>query len=350
MNIRGFLFLLLIFFGSGYSPAFSQELKVNGQFFTLDDEPFDMWGVRVGSATQKNIYTNSLIKNLDDYKSEGINTLSVYLQGSSGGYSDPFYDGGRKIKKGHLRRLKNIIEECAQRDMVVIVGIFYQRTIRNESNLKTEAEIREAVRTVTQLLKPYNNIIINIANEQNSGYYKGFKAFNFNDPQKIISLCKVAKETDPGRIVGAGGYHDSSNVVIGKSEHVDVLLFDTFSGDIEKGHDSGWHYNFFKAQGVPEKPIVNVEIFGGWTGQFTPQGVYTPEGKKIHWNEIEAAKKQPGLFVHFHSNTWFQGAGQDFENRFDLGGMGTPEDPGVRWYFQKIMEGKEQKFKLNKTN
>ncbi len=341
MNKTGFLFLLLIYFVLGFSPASAQELKVEGQFFTLDDELFDMWGVRVASATQKNEYTKSLIKNLDDYKSERINTLSVYLQGSSGGYSDPFYDGGRKIKKGHLRRLKNIIEECEQRDMVVVVGIFYQRSVRNESNLKTETEIRQAVRTITQLLKPYSNIIINIANEQNSGYYKDFKAFNFNEPQNIIELCKEAKVTDPNRIVGAGGYHDSSNVVIGKSEYVDVLLFDTFSGDIEKGHDSGWHYNYFKSEGVPEKPIVNVEIFGGWTGQFTPQGVYTPEGKEIHWKEIEAAKKQPGLYVHFHSNTWFQGAGQDFRNRFELGGMGALDDPGVRWYFEKIMEGNE---------
>jgi hypothetical protein len=339
MNKTGFLFLLLIYFNLGYFPASAQELKVNGQFFTLDDKPFDMWGVRVASATQINEYTKSLIKNLNDYKSEGINTLSIYLQGSSGGYSDPFYDEGRNIKKGHLRRLKNIIEECAQRDMVVIVGIFYQRTVRNESNLKTEAEIREAVRTVTQLLKPYNNIIINIANEQNSGYYKGFEAFNFNDPQNIIGLCEVAKKTDPNRIVGAGGYHDSSNVVIGKSEFVDVLLFDTFSGDIEKGHDSGWHYNFFKAEGVPEKPIVNVEIFGGWTKKFLPQGVYTEKGKEIHLKEIEAAKKQPGLFVHFHSNPWFQAADQGMKNRYDLGGMGTSDDPGVRWYFQKIKEG-----------
>lgn len=336
MNKTGLFFLLLIYFGLGFSPASAQELKVKGQFFTLDDEPFDMWGVRVASATQKNKYAKSLIKNLDDYKSEGINTLSVYLQGSSGGYSDPFYDGGKKIKKGHLKRLTNIIEACAQREMVVVAGIFYQRTIRNESNLKTEAEIREAVRTITKELQPYKNIIINIANEQNSGYYKGFQAFDFNDPQNIISLCKEVRQTDPDRIVGAGGYHDNSNVVIGKSEYVDVLLFDTFSGDIEKGHHSGWHYNYFKENGVPEKPIVNVEIFGGWTKKFLPQGVYTEEGKEIHLKEIEAAKKQPGLFVHFHSNPWFQAADQDMKNRYDLGGTGTPDDPGVRWYFQKI--------------
>ena len=58
-----------------------------------------MWGVRVASATQRNNYTNSLISNLDDYKAAGINSISVFLQGSSGGYNDPFENGGLEIEK-----------------------------------------------------------------------------------------------------------------------------------------------------------------------------------------------------------------------------------------------------------
>lgn len=318
--------------------ASAQVLKTNGQFFAFGEKAFDMWGVRTASASQSEEYTQELISNLDDYKSVGINTLSIFVQGSSGKYSDPFGPNGNSVDPDHLSRIKRIIEACAVKKMVVIVGIFYQRTLQDTEigNLRNEQDIINAVHTVTQELKPFRNVIINIANEQNSSYYRSFKGFNFNDPQNIIQLCKEVKQIDPERIVGGGGYHDSSNVVIGKSKFVDVLLFDTFSGDIEKGHDSGWHYNYFKSNGVPDKPIVNVEIFGGWTGQFVPQGVYTQEGKDLHINEIEAALKQPGLYVHFHSNTWFQGAGQGFKNRFDLGGMGTSDDPGVKWYFNEI--------------
>ena len=45
--------------------------------------------------------------------------------------------------------------------MVVIVGIFYQRTLKNSeiSKLNTEDEIRVAVRTVTEKLKPFDNVI-----------------------------------------------------------------------------------------------------------------------------------------------------------------------------------------------
>ena len=222
--------------------------------------------------------------------------------------------------------------------MVVIVGIFYQRVLMNPEicNLKSEKEIRNAVRTVAEKLKPYRNIIINVANEQNSSRYKEFKAFDFNKPKNIISLCEEIKKVDSTRIVGGGGYNDIWNVVIGKSEFVDILLFDTFSKDVENGHHSGWHYDYFLKQGVLNKPIVNVELFGGWTRRFMPQGVYSDEGKEVHYKEIEAAKKRPGLYILLHSNPWFQGMAQDLPNRFELGGDGTIENPGVRWYFDSI--------------
>jgi hypothetical protein len=316
----------------------SQQISIRDSIFLLDHEPFDMWGVRLASASQSESNTSRLVEALDEYNKVGINTISVYLQGSSGGYSDPFRRKGKSIDKDHWQRLVQIIEACADRRMVVIVGIFYQRTLRDDGlrQLQTAREIVRAASLVVRKLKPYQNVILNIANEQNSRLYQGFTAFSFNDPEQILSLCAVAKRIDPDRIVGAGGYNDNLNVIIGKSPLTDVLLFDTFSGDIEKGQDSGWHYDYFRKQGVGVKPLVNVEIFGGWTRKFTPQGVYTEEGKAIHWAEIKAAKARPGLSVHFHSNPWFQGQAQDWNNQFNLGGQGTPEDPGVRWFFDRI--------------
>ena len=58
--------------------------------------------------------------------------------------------------------------------------------------------------------------------------------------------------------------------------------------------------------------------------------------KENNYKEIEAAKKRPGLYIHLHSNPWFQGMAQDLPNRFELGGDGTIENPGVRWYFDSI--------------
>ncbi|MGB3587523.1 MAG: cellulase family glycosylhydrolase [Tunicatimonas sp.] len=321
------------------STILAQQLSVQGNQFLLDGKEFDMWGIRVASASQTDSLTEQLIANLDDYKRYGVNTVSVYLQGSSGGFSDPFRNEGKALDERHTRRLKQITEACQQRDMVVVVGIFYQRVIDNRNDtrkLNSREAIFQAVETTVKILEPYENIIINIANEQNSSIYRNFAPFRFNEPQNIIDLCQHVKKLDPNRLVGGGGYHDSSNVVIGKSEWVDVLLFDTFSGDIEAGQDSGWHYDYFRESGVPDKPMVNVELFGGWTKQFVPPGVYTPTGKKIHLQEIEAAKKQPGLYVHLHSNPWCQGPADGYPVRYHLGGDGTAEDPGIRWWFEAV--------------
>ncbi len=336
-------FLILLFSGllvlSG--GLYGQTLEVEGREIYMDGERIPMWGVRAASASQNEEYAGKLISALDDYKQYGANSVSVYIQGSSGGFSDPFSADGRAIKGDHLNRLVRIIEACEKRSMVVIVGIFYQRTLAGYDSarkLNGRRAVYNAVETTARELKPYGNVIINIANEQNSNKYKGFEAADIRDPQTIISLCKRAKKTDPERIVGAGGYHDSSNVVIGKSKWVDVLLFDTYSGDISAGHHSGWHYDYFLEMGVPVKPMINVELFGGWTRKFVPPGVYTMEGKKIHFREIEESVNRDGLYVHFHSNPWIQGPSDGFPTRYQLGGMGTEDDPGIRWWFEHLSD------------
>jgi hypothetical protein len=317
----------------------AQVLTIKGNQFYWSDQKFPMWGIRVASASQTDSLTNQLIGQLDDYKLNGINVVSVFVQGSSGGYSDPFLDDGKQIKADHFRRLTHIIEACQRRSMVVIVGIFYQRVMQNSNgsrSINDSLAVYHAVETITKQLIPYRNVIINIANEQNSSLYRSFKPFNLNDPKNIINLCKHVKMMDPERIVGGGGYNDTSNVVIGKSGYVDVLLFDTFSEDIQRGEHSGWHYDYFRKMGVPDKPMINVEIFGSWTAQFVPPGVFPEDGKKIHLQEITEARKRPGLYVHFHSNVWMQGPSAGYPLRFELGGMGTLQDPGIRWWFHAL--------------
>ncbi len=339
MKIIGITVLLVLSVFLDLNQLNAQTLTIRGNQFFLDGKNLPMWGVRAASASQNESNTSQLIAALDDYKSYGVSSLSVFVQGSSGGYSNPFSDHGKQIAKDHLDRLIRIIEECRKRSMVVIAGIFYQRTMADSSSavcFPDEKSVYNAVETIVQRLKPFRNVIFNIANEQNSAIYQKFKPFSFNNPQNIIKLCRHVKKTDPDRITGGGGYNDNSNIEIGKSEFADVLLFDTFSDDIEKNQHSGWHYDYFRRMGVPDKPIINVEIFGGWTAQFLPPGVFTETGKEIHLKEIDEAVKRPGLYVHFHSNPWLQGPSGGYPARFDPGGQGTGDDPGISWWFEYL--------------
>ena len=126
----------------------TKTLSVRGNLFYLDSLPFDMWGLRTASATHCEELTSPLIDQLDDYKSVGLNTISVYLQGSSGAHNDPFSPDGKNLNAGKAERLIRIIQECDKRSMVVIVGIFYQRIFSDKNTEKIKkihlAEVDEA--------------------------------------------------------------------------------------------------------------------------------------------------------------------------------------------------------------
>ena len=319
------------------------RLTVQGNRFRINGRNVDLYGIRVASASQSDAFTQALIENLDDYKAHGVNAITVFLQGSSGGFADPFSADGTTLAPDHRTRIKEIIEACDRRGMVVIVGIFYQRVMAdvNASRRIQDAEaVRQAVETTTARLQGYENVILNIANEQNSAYYRDVAFFDFNDPERMIELCERVHAVDPTRLVGAGGYDDELNVAIGRSSAVDVLLFDTSGQDIAQGHGSGWHHDFFVSSGVVDKPIVNVELFGGWTQRCVTEsgagGYFLPEHKQLYRREVDAAAERPGLSVFFHANPWFQGPSLGLPIHFDPSGYGETADPGIRWWLDYV--------------
>ncbi|MEX0320995.1 MAG: hypothetical protein AB3N63_02475 [Puniceicoccaceae bacterium] len=337
--------LVLLFLGfhlvCAYEP--NTRITVRGDRFEINGTAVHLYGIRVASASQSDKLTEALVANLDEYNAHGVNAVTVFLQGSSGGFSDPFSEDGNHIDPDHLGRIKHIIEACDQRGMIVIVGIFYQRVMKNLNDtrrIQDTSGVRNAVDTTTRMLRGYSNVIVNIANEQNSAFYKDIEFFDFRNPERIIELCERVRRNDPDRLVGAGGYDDEANIIIGKSPMVDVLLFDTFHQDIINNQDSGWHYDLFVKRGVVDKPIVNVELFGGWTSRCVTEsgvgGCFLPEHKRLYFQEIDAARKRPGLSVFFHASSWCQGQTEMQPIRYDLGGYGTAEDVGIRWWFEYV--------------
>jgi hypothetical protein len=315
------------------APSPAATLTVKGHAFLLDGRPFDMWGVRTASASQTQELTDHLIAQLDDYKAHGVNTVSVFYMGSSGGYADPFAADGTAIDPSHQKRMEAIIRACDRRGMVVVVGVFYQRAAA--PRLKDWDAATEAVRTVARALAPHRNVILNVANEQNHATYRRLPWGRVMNVPDLLDLCRAAKAAAPGLLVGAGGYDHDKNEAIGRSDAVDVLLFDT-AGPMS----SGQLYERFRAAGVPDKPMVNVETFGGWTNQFVPQGVFPDAVRRAYRNEVADAARHPGLYLHFHNTPWCQPFTPGDKARYDLGGRGTAADPCVRWYFEAVKQAR----------
>ncbi|MGF1636332.1 MAG: hypothetical protein ACFCUU_04615 [Cyclobacteriaceae bacterium] len=226
------------------------------------------------------------------------------------------------------------MEECDKRDMVVILGIFYQSV--KEPNLKDWKSAKSAVKLVAETFKPYRNVIINIANEQNSEVHLDKGWANVTTVEGIIEMAKIVKKVDPKRVVGGGGFSFVNNLLLARSSDIDLLLFDTFFAT-----DNSEHWYDYIAGGTIEKPLVNVEILGYSTLFLSPQGVFEPnkyfnDGKKEFTDEIDRAISTPGLYVFFHSTLWYQGISRGYPQHYDMGGSGTKEDPGVRWYFEYL--------------
>lgn len=331
------LLALALLFGS--SPA--AEVRVTGRTFTLDGRPFDMWGIRVASASQSQELTDHLVAQLDEYLAHGVNSISVYYMGSSSGYSDPFSPDGKSIDPAHQQRMEQIIRACDQRGMVPVIGIFYQRS--DQPQLRDWAAAQEAVRTVTRALQPFRNVILNIANEQNSYRYARMRWGRVQNPDDLLELCRIAKRIDPHRVVGAGGYDPTKNQIIGQSPATDVLLFDT-----DRSLTTERAYERFLQAGI-DKPMVNVETFGGWTNQFLPAGAFPDSVKRAYYNEVAAASRHEGLYLHFHNTPWCQPFVPDERTHYELGAgprerngrmvpSGTVHTRGIRWYFEYVRE------------
>lgn len=311
-------------------------VTTDGDRLCLDGDPVDIWGIRTSSAMATDEQCEHLIDQLDDYVEHGVNAVTVFYQGCMGANYHPFSTDGTEIDADHQRRLDRIIEACAERGMLVIVGMFYQHA---PFELESGEAVHAAVQTVTESLRPYGNVVVNIANEHTS-YAWGDAAdvFDMRDPDRILELCQTVHDVDPDRLVGGGGYHLETCSVIGRSPECDVLMFDT-GNETHTQHDSGKCYDRLTRAGVRETPIVNVELFGGWSEKF-PRGVYPPEARLAYEQEVRRAAARPGLSVFFHSNLWCQHP--ELPMRYDLGGQGTADDPGIRWYFEQVRAARDR--------
>lgn len=320
----------------------SLELNIAERDFSMNGEPFDMWGVRVASAATSDEGCAGLLASLDDYVAHGINSVTVFLQGSSGGFMPAFSEDGARLDPGVQRRVLAILDATRQRRMAVILGLFYQR---QGAWLRTGPSFEAAARTAARLVRPWRHVILNVANEQNSHHWRGCP-YPMNDPTATVRLCEIVAEEDAERLVGGGGYDPDHNVTIARSPEVSLLLFD--GADYEEGNTK------LAEAGVATKPLVNVELFGARAGglMLNEEGrmvqgawpeVSTPRerGRRDFLRAIDFHARTPGLYLFGHFQGWCQGLGHGLQNRYDLGGQGTLADPGIRWYFETVRAVRE---------
>lgn len=307
---------------------------MDGNLIRLDGDVVKMNGLRAAAATQTRANTEHLISQLDEYKAHGLNAVAVFYAGARYNHSTPWSSDGT-LDPAAADRMQQIAEACRVRDMVLIAGIFYQHAALG---LSDEQGVVNVTRNVAASLRPWRNVIINPANEQNSsGWGDTAHVFDFREPSRILQLCSEVHDVDPARLAGGGGYDTAKNIEIARDPECDVALWDTGDYNAE-GTNTDTRYADLVAAGVT-KPQVNVEIFGGWTRtRLDPlAGYYTSRQKDTYLLQARAAETRPGLGVFWHDNRWTQPDGSP--PRYDLAGYGTRDDVGWRWYAEAVRDG-----------
>ena len=115
-------------------------LSAQGTKFYLDGKRFEMWGIRTVNALWNETETVEFLEAMVEYKSYGVNTVGINLQGGFPGYEiepstgkwyrNSAFNTDGSLKDEYMDRMRRILEKAQELDMVVNLGYFYQRQCR----------------------------------------------------------------------------------------------------------------------------------------------------------------------------------------------------------------------------
>lgn len=191
-------------------------LEVKGRGFTLNGQPFYYTGVTFFNAIYNPTFNESeksrkawLIK----LKSKGINVIRIWGQWDNTlGFVDTcptctIYETDGSLRLQHLSTLKNIIQAADGLEIVVLFVLFQRESWNENIRLSGEAS-DQAVKKLTEELRPYRNLVFQIWNEFD---------------HRTVDYLKIIKAIDTTRLVtnspGYGGFLGNST----ENEAMDFL-------------------------------------------------------------------------------------------------------------------------------
>jgi len=287
---------------------------VQGDKTCLDGRPFLVLGLRCSNALISDAKTDELIANLDTFRDCGVNTVSVYFMGSRFGDVKGYRRDGA-LDPAYAARMGRIIEAADARGMIVLVGCLYWSTSRARWDDWTQAEANAAIANTVRWLKEhdYRNVFVDVDNE---GMARAARQFDNR------ALVQAGKAVDPACVI-ATNYH----------------------GDPPPEADLAIHHSnrapgkpYIESEGSPDKAP------GGYWGTYSKrEGLYNYINIGVYTDEMRRAQMQAtrnhlargeGYML---ASTWLQCPPPSGPNHTP-GGMGTADDPGIRWWLEFARE------------
>ncbi len=212
---------------------------------------------RFGKIFDANAHTKDMIDNLQAWYDSGIRAITIGMQGGGPIFtyddwsvidSGSFSKDGKTLSEDYATRLTDVIKACDEIGIIVIVSVLYQAQAHL---LNDGVALVESIKTTCKFLKslPYNNIIIEVANEYDVGDFRNHPMIS--QPECMANLICLAREWSSNRFaVGSSGGGGTYHKIV--AEYSDVILL---HGNDLRPEEYSRMIN--KAQSdFPNKPIV----------------------------------------------------------------------------------------------
>jgi hypothetical protein len=283
-------------------PVFSVNAEKTGTL--LDGKPFLVVGLRCSNALLSDATTKQLIDHLDVFASYGVNTISVFLQGSRFGDLRGYRED-TSLDPAAADRLGRIIEAARARRMVILVGCLYYGGSKAKWESWGQAEAEKAVAATVRWLKErgYRNVFVDVNNEHMAPF----------DDARLIA---AGKAVDPRYVIATSGKQTPPNA------------------------DLSLHHG---ARSLPGQPYIESEgTMSGYWGSYSKKkdlynyiniGVYTEKRKEEQKRNTEKLLKAGKGYMF--ASTWLQCVPPHGPNQRP-GGKGTKDDPGIRWWLEYV--------------
>ena len=173
----------------------TNTIAVKGLGFTLNDKPFHYTGISFFNAMYNPTFNKddeSRSMWLNKLKLSGVNVIRIWGQWDNArGFVDTcptctLYEKDGRLRPEHLATLKNIIRSADKLEMVVLFVLF-QRESWNDNIRLSDAASDRAVRTLTEEIKPFRNVVFQIWNEFDHRTIDYMKMIKGLDPQRLVT-------------------------------------------------------------------------------------------------------------------------------------------------------------------
>lgn len=302
--------------------AATKKFEIRNDRAYLDGNKIKLWGIRGANALMSPAVTERFVRNLDNMAAHGINAFATYIMGSNTGWPEEWgarngFEPDGRLKPAFARRLEWLIREADKRGMVIGVGVF---TPRNVANMQGEDALRRALHETALLLKDrgLRNVFVDIMHEYNHRRVVPDIFKEPGGPEKKARLAAWFKEVNREVPAGVCATIDRNTDPYFPGADINIIQ---------------------KTMPIPAKGFtINIESHK--RDNYDSDGVYNEQGMKEQLGWFENYKKTPNAAIFLHAAFITGVSGRDGSApHAEMGGYGrSPEDAGVRWYYEWVRD------------